>query len=396
MAKLSVKQLDVKDRRVFIRVDFNVPLDANQSITDDTRIVESLPTIKDVVGRGGKVILASHLGRPKGKRDMKQSLTPVAKALGDLIGKPVTMAPDCVGGETEAIANALRPGEILLLENLRFHPQEEENDPEFAKKLAALCDVYVNDAFGSAHRAHASTEGITKFVTQCAAGYLMDKELQFLGDKLMKNPARPLVAIIGGAKVGSKIDVFENLIKLCDVVLVGGGMTYTFAKVMNYEIGKSLFDAESFDTAKDLMKKFQSGKARVIFPVDAVVADKFAADATSHVVDIDAMPADMMGLDIGPETIKLFSAEIAKAATVVWNGPVGVFEMEKFAKGTRALAEACANSKAVTIIGGGDTAAAVNQMGLGDKMSHVSTGGGASLEFLEGKTLPGVAALTEA
>jgi len=396
MTKISVDQLQARGKRVFVRVDFNVPLTDDLSIRDDNRIRESLPTIKHLVDAGARVVLASHLGRPKGKRDMKQSLKPAGVRLAELIGKPVTLAPDCVGAEVKALVNAMKDGDVVLLENLRFHDAEEKNDKAFAQQLGELADLYVNDAFGSAHRAHASTEGITHFVKTCAAGFLMRKELDYLGDKLFSAPARPLVAILGGAKVSGKIDVISNLMGHVDTILIGGGMTFTFLKAQGFEIGKSLFDKDTFETAKELLVKFKGSKTKVLLPVDTVVADKFAADAQTKVVDVNAIPADMEGVDIGPKTIALFVAEIAKAKTVVWNGPVGVFEMAPFAKGTRALAEAMAASDAVTIIGGGDSAAAVAQFGLADKMSHVSTGGGASLEFMEGKVLPGVNALTEA
>ena len=396
MKKLSVNQLDVRGKRVFVRVDFNVPLGDDLSVRDDTRIRESLPTIKHLIAGGARVVLASHLGRPKGKRDMKQSLKPAAERLAVLLGQPVTLAPDCVGEQTKALVNAMKDGEVVLLENLRFHAEEEKNDEAFAKQLAELADLYVNDAFGSAHRAHASTEGITHHVGTSAAGFLMQKELDYLGEKLFQAPARPLVAILGGAKVAGKIDVIENLLNHVDVILIGGGMTFTFFKALGHEIGKSLFDAATFDTAKELLEKFKTARAKVVLPVDTLVADKFDASANTRVVSIDQIPADMEGVDIGPATIELFAKHIADAKTVVWNGPVGVFEIEPFAKGTRALADAMAKSGGISIIGGGDSAAAIAQFGLVDKMSHVSTGGGASLEFMEGKVLPGVAALTNA
>jgi len=408
MAKLSVNQLDVKGKRVLVRCDFNVPLDDNLAITDDVRIRESLPTIKHLLDKGAKVILCSHLGRPEGQRVPDMSLAPVAKRLSELLGFEVPLAPDCIGPDVEKMAAAVKEGRALLLENVRFHKEEDakknketkqfdEKRWDFTKKLASLADLYVNDAFGTAHRDHASTCGVTKFLKPSAAGFLIAKELKYLQEAL-DQPKRPLVAILGGAKVGSKIDVIRALLAKVDVLCIGGGMTFTFFKAQGREIGKSLFDADSFETAKALLEEFKTSKARVILPTDILVADKFGEDAKTKVVSVDAIPADMEGVDAGPNTIKAIEAELEKAGTVVWNGPVGVFEIDAFGKGTHAIAKklAAVTGKAVTIIGGGDSAAAIAKYGLADKVTHVSTGGGASLEFLEGKKLPGIAALDEA
>ncbi len=394
MAKKTIRDVNLNGKKVFVRVDYNVPLDENKKITDDMRIVESLPTIKHLLNQNAKIILASHLGRPKGEKNPKYSLKPVAERLSELLGKPVKFAPDCIGDEVKKMCNELKDGEIILLENLRFYKQEEKNETEFCKSLASLAEAYVNDAFGTAHRAHASTEGITKFLDIKVSGFLIEKELKYLGEAL-ENPQRPLVAIIGGAKVSTKITVMENLIKMVDVLLIGGGMTYTFLKAQGLEIGKSLLEEETVPQAKELLEKFKSSKARVILPVDCIVADKFEEAADIKTVDSNAIPAEWQGIDIGPKTLDIFISEITKAKTVVWNGPVGVFEIEKFAQGTKKLAEALAASDAITIIGGGDSASAVEKFNVKDKMSHVSTGGGASLEFLEGKILPGIAALEE-
>lgn len=406
MPKLSVSDIDVRGKRVLLRCDFNVPLDKSLQITDDIRITESLPTIRHLLAGGARLVVCSHLGRPDGQRKPEFSLAPVARRLGELLGRDVPLAPDCVGPEVEAIAAKLGDGDILLLENVRFHKEEEEKKDKatkqfspareaFVKGMAALADVYVNDAFGTAHRDHVSTCGVARVLKPRACGFLIQKELKYLKEAL-DSPQRPLVAILGGAKVGSKIDVIKALLAKVDTLIIGGGMTYTFANVMGYEIGKSLFDAESFETAKSLMAEIKSSKAKVLFPVDVVAADKFEAGARTVVADVDKMPADMMGLDIGPKTIELFSRELAAAKTIVWNGPVGVFEIEDFAKGTRALAEVIAASGAISIVGGGDSAAAVKQFGLEKRMTHVSTGGGASMEFLEGKKLPGIEILDEA
>lgn len=387
----AVDQLPVEGKRVLVRVDFNVPMTDEGVITDDTRIRAALPTIQHLLDRGASVILMSHLGRPKGQVVEKLRLDPVARRLGELLGRQVKKVNDCVGPEAEAAARSLRPGEVLLLENLRFHPEEEKNDPEFARKLASLADAYVNDAFGAAHRAHASTEAVARLLP-AAAGFLMLKEIQIMGGAL-ENPERPFLAILGGAKVSDKIGVIENLLGKVDVLAIGGGMSYTFLKAKGYEVGKSLLDEARIDLARRLMQEAEEKKVRLILPVDVVVAAEIAAEAQTQVVPADQIPADKQGLDIGPETAKLLAAEIRKARTIIWNGPLGVFEVEPFAKGTRAVAMAMAQADAVTIVGGGDTAAAAEQMGVAHRMTHVSTGGGASLEFLEGKTLPGVAAL---
>ena len=397
MNKLSIDNVDLINKRVLVRVDFNVPLDEKLNITNDIRIVESLPTIKKIISSGGKAILMSHLGRPKGERKPEFSLKPAAKRLSELLGKEVNLAPDCIGSDVEKMVNEMKPGDVILLENLRFHKQEEKDDPEFAKKLAKLGDVYINDAFGSAHRAHASTEGVTKFIKTCAAGYLMQKELDYLG-KALANPKRPYCAILGGAKISGKIDVIKNLLDKVDSLIVGGGMAFTFFKAEGKEIGKSLLEVEKLDLAKDLLQNLKSSKIKFLLPVDVVVADEFKNESPSKVVSVDNIPPDKMGLDIGPETIKLFSDELMKSKTIVWNGPMGVFEMDNFAKGTFEIAQVLAKATsggAVTVIGGGDSAAAISKAGLDKKVSHVSTGGGASLEFLEGKVLPGVAALTD-
>jgi phosphoglycerate kinase len=397
MNKLTINDIDLKNKKVLVRVDFNVPLDDNLKITDDIRITSSLPTIKKIVSDGGMAILMSHLGRPKGKPNPKYSLKPVAERLSQLLGKNVKLAPDCIGDQVKALVNAMKPGDVILLENLRFHEEEEKNDPAFAKQLAELGDVYVNDAFGSAHRAHASTEGLTKFISVSVAGYLMQKELDYLGGAI-DNPKRPYLAILGGAKISGKIDVIMNLFSKVDSMIIGGGMAYTFYKAEGKEIGTSLLEAEKIDVAKQVLEKAKTSKMKLLFPVDVVVAKEFNNDSPSEVVSIDKMPSDKMGLDIGPESIKLFREEILKSKTIVWNGPMGVFEMDNFAKGTDAVAQALVEATgkgAITVIGGGDSAAAIAKAGLADKVSHVSTGGGASLEFLEGKILPGVAALTD-
>ena len=388
MPKLSIKDLNLKNKIVFIRVDFNVPLSPDgQEITSDKRIKASLPSIKYALEQGAGLILASHLGRPKGKPNPAMSMKPVAKRLEEVLGRPVKMAPDCVGAEVEAMKPA--PGEVLLLENLRFHAEEEKNVPEFAQQLAKLCDVYVNDAFGSAHRAHASTEGMTKFVPQSAAGLLMDKELEYL-TMATQNPPRPCVAILGGAKVSDKIEVIENLMKFVDKLLIGGAMAYTFLKAKGEPTGKSLVEADKVELAKSLMEKAGD---RLVLPLDHVVAEVLEAGAANEVVE--TIPEGKMGLDIGPKTIAAYEAVIAGAKTIIWNGPMGVFEKPPFDKGTVALAKAVAGSGAVSVVGGGDSEKAIKSAGVADKISHISTGGGASLEFLSGLVLPGVAALTE-
>ncbi len=395
MAKRAVTELTLRGKRVFVRVDFNVPLDEQGCITDDSRIRASLPTIRYILDQGGRAILASHLGRPKGQIKESLRLRPVAKRLSELLGQEVKMAPDCIGPEVEKMVAALRDGVAILLENLRFHEEETKNDEGFSKQLAALADLYVNDAFGSAHNAHASTVGITRFVSQSAAGFLIEKELKYLGEAL-ESPARPLVAILGGAKVSTKIGVIKNLLKKVDVLLIGGGMAYTFLKAKGLEIGKSLLKEETLEAAKEILQDVEKTPGVFQLPTDCLVADKFDATANTRVVPVTEIPKEWQGVDIGPQTYEKFAAEIKKAKTVVWNGPVGVFEIEKFAEGTKKIAQLLASLDATTIIGGGDTAAAVNQYGLADKMTHVSTGGGASLKFLEGKELPGIAALSEA
>jgi phosphoglycerate kinase len=388
MSKLSIKDLDLKGKRVFIRVDFNVPLaNAGQEITSDKRIRASLPTIKYALERGAGVILASHLGRPKGKPHAEMSMKPVAAKLQELLGKPVTLAPDCVGAEVEVLLPA--PGGVLLLENLRFHAEEEANDPAFSQKLAKLCDVYVNDAFGSAHRAHASTEGMIAFVPQAAAGLLMDKELEYL-TLVTKNPARPCVAILGGAKVSDKIEVIENMAKVVDKVLIGGAMAYTFLKSQGHPTGKSMVEDDKVELASSLLK--QHGD-KLVLPVDHVVAAEFKEGAENE--NVTEIPAGKMALDIGSKTVEIYEGIIRGAKTIIWNGPMGVFEKPPFDKGTMALAHAVATSGAISVVGGGDSEKAIKTAGLSDKISHVSTGGGASLEFLSGQVLPGVAALTE-
>jgi len=396
MNKLTIRDLDLRGKRVFIRVDFNVPL-KDGVVTDDTRIRETLPTLKLAVEKGGRLVLASHLGRPKGGPDPKYSVKPAAKKLEELLGKPVAFASDCVGAEAQAKSKALKDGDVLLLENVRFHPEEERNDEAFSKQLAALCDgVFVCDAFGSAHRAHASVVGITKFVKQAAAGLLMEKEIAYIG-KAVSNPARPFVAILGGAKVSDKIEVVENLMKIADAMLIGGGMAYTFLKAQGLGVGKSLVEEEKLELAERILADAKAKNFKFLLPVDHVIAPEFKADAPSKVVDVRATPADQMGLDIGPKTVEAYKADIAKARTIVWNGPMGVFEMPAFAQGTLEIAKAVAaatTAGAISIVGGGDSVAAVHQSGVAKQISHISTGGGASLEYLGGRKLPGVEALT--
>jgi phosphoglycerate kinase len=393
--KKTIRDIDLKGKRVLIRCDFNVPLDSNQNITDDTRIRAALPTLEYLVTQGAKVVVMSHLGRPKGKAAAEFSLAPVAVRLAELLGKQVEFADSdvVVDDSVKEKVAALKDGDVLLLQNVRFRKEETDNEPGFAKELASLGDVFVQEAFGTAHRAHASTAGVADYLP-CVSGFLIEKEVKFLGSAL-QNPQRPFVAIMGGAKVGDKIKVIENLLTKVDTLIIGGGMSYTFYKAMGLEIGTSILDADNIDLAKMLLEKATSLNVKLLLPVDIVCADKFSNDAKYQTYSRDQIPSDMMGLDIGEETIKLYSEEIAKAKTVVWNGPMGVFEMENFAKGTKAIAEALATSDATTIIGGGDSAAAVEQFGLADKMSHISTGGGASLEFLEGKILPGISIIEE-
>ena len=396
MNKLSIRDLEMKGKRVFIRVDFNVPLEGGK-VSEDTRIRATLPTLRLAIERGARLVLASHLGRPKGKPDPKYSLAPVAARLRELLGKPVEFAADCVGPDAEAKSKALRDGDVLLLENVRYHPQEEANDPEFSKQLAALCDgIFVCDAFGSAHRAHASVVGITKNVRQAAAGVLMEKELAYLG-KAISNPERPFVTVLGGAKVSDKIEVVQNLMKLADAMLVGGAMAYTFLKSQGLPVGKSLVENDKLDLARGLLEEARSRNFRLVLPVDHVLAE--SPDSTvTKTADVTNTPEGWMGLDIGPKTVALFSQEISKARTIVWNGPLGMFEKPAFAAGTLGIARAVAAATAAgatTIIGGGDSVAAVEQAEVAEQISHISTGGGASLEFLAGDKLPGVEALTD-
>ena len=401
MSKLSIRDLPLNDHHVFMRVDFNVPLEDGR-LMDDTRIRETLPSIEYALRHGARLILASHLGRPKGKPNPKMSLKPVAERLRMLLdkelarGENVGFCPDCVGPEAVEMSAKLEKGQTLLLENLRFHTEEEANDENFAKQLGRLCQFYVNDAFGSAHRAHASTAGITKFVQKSAAGLLMEKELEYLG-KALHNPAKPFVAILGGAKVSDKIPVITNLMHKVDSLIIGGGMAYTFLKALGEQVGKSLVEEDKIELARQLLQEAKTRKLKFLLPVDHVAADKI--DINAHVQKIDqgqAIPAGMMALDIGPKTVEIFSEEISRARTIVWNGPMGVFEVAPFAKGTFAVAKTVAdNAGATTIVGGGDSVSAVHAAGVADKITHISTGGGASLEFLEGKKLPGVEALTD-
>ncbi|MBE5790748.1 MAG: phosphoglycerate kinase [Clostridiales bacterium] len=394
MNKKTVQDICVKGKKVLVRCDFNVPLDADKNITDETRINAALPTIKYLLDNGAAVILCSHLGRPKGEFNMKYSLAPVAKRLSEKLGFEVKLASDVIGESAKALAAEVKCGEAILLENVRFHAEEEKNDPDFAKALADMAEIYVSDAFGTVHRAHASTAGVAAYLP-AVAGFLIGKELDFLGSAV-EEPKRPFVAILGGAKVKDKIGVITNLIEKVDTLIIGGGMAYTFQKAMGKEIGKSLLDEERIELAKELMAKAEEKGVKLLLPIDNVCGNDFSNDCEMITVDAEeGIPADFEGMDIGPKSVELFSKAVKEAATVVWNGPMGVFEFENFAKGTLAVATAMAESEAITIIGGGDSAAAVTQMGLADKMSHISTGGGASLEFLEGKTLPGVACLQD-
>ncbi len=397
MAKLTIDDLNLSNKNVLVRVDFNVPLDEQQHVTDDFRIRAALPTIQKIMSDGGRAILCSHLGRPKGKRVDTMSLKPAADALSTLLEKNVIFADDCIGAEVLNLKKSLKNGDVLLLENLRFHAEETGNDPEFAKSLAEGCDLYINDAFGSAHRAHASTEGVTKYFGQCAAGYLMEKELEYLGGAL-ENPRRPFVTILGGAKISGKIDVINNLMNKADTLLIGGGMIFTFYKAQGREIGKSLLETDRVEMAGDILQKFKSSNCELELPGDVVVADKLEDGANTKTVNADEIPPDWLGVDIGLKTVADFKDILKNAKTIVWNGPMGVFEIPTFAKGTEAVARYLAEltgKGTTTIVGGGDSAAAVKEFGLSDQLSHVSTGGGASLELLEGKVLPGVAALGE-
>ncbi len=400
MAKKSVANLtktDLEGKRVLMRVDFNVPMD-NGAITDDTRIKAALPTINDLISKGAKVILCSHMGRPNGQVKESLRLTPVATRLSELLAKNVVKCDDCIGDEVTNAINAMANGDVVLLENLRFYGEEEANDPEFAQKLANNADLYVNDAFGTAHRAHASTEGVTHYLSPSVAGFLIEKELKFL-QSAIESPKRPLVAIIGGSKVSSKIGVIETLLEKCDKLIIGGGMIFTFYKARGLSVGKSLVEEDKIDLAKALEAKATERGVEFLLPTDVVVADNFAPDANAQTVDINSIPDGWMGLDIGPDSIKTFQDALTDCQSVVWNGPMGVFEFEQFAKGTEAIAHSLAEitgKGATTIIGGGDSVAAVEKVGVADKMSHISTGGGASLELLEGKVLPGIAALDEA
>ncbi len=401
MAKLSLSNLkksELEGKKVLVRVDFNVPLNDIGEITDDTRIKAAIPTIEYLISNSARVILAAHFGRPKGKVNEKMRLTPVAKRLSSLINKEVVLSNSCIGEEAISLSNSLKNGDILLLENVRFHSEEELNDSKFAESLSAHAEMYVNDAFGAAHRAHASTQGVTKFLSPSVAGFLLEKELQYLQGAI-DNPQRPLAAIVGGSKVSSKIGVLDSLLDKCDKIIIGGGMIFTFYKARGLNVGKSLVEEDKLQLAKDLEEKAKNKGVELLLPSDVVLADQFSPDANSKISSIDSINGDWMGLDIGPDSIKLFQNALSNCKTVIWNGPMGVFEFDKFSKGTNAiantLAELSTSSDVCTIIGGGDSVAAVEKAGLADKMSHISTGGGASLELLEGKILPGVSALDE-
>lgn len=391
--KMTIEDIDVNDKKVLVRCDFNVPQDDNGNITDDRRIVETLKTIKYLIDNNARVILCSHLGRPKGKFDNKYSLQPVAKRLSELLGQDVKMATDVIGDSAKSLVQDLQPKEVMLLENVRFHPEEEENDIEFSKQLAAFADIYVNDAFGTAHRAHASTAGVARFLP-AVAGYLIEKEIRIIGGAL-DNPQKPFIAILGGKKVSDKIGVIENLIEKANAIIIGGGMAYTFLKAKGYEIGKSICEEDKIELAKSLIAKAEEKNVELLFPLDVICANEISNNANAVCVDVDNIPADLSGVDIGPKTIEKFSEEIQKAKTVIWNGPMGVFEIEQFANGTNEIAKALSTIDGITIIGGGDSASAVEQCGYADKMTHISTGGGASLEYIEGKILPGIDCLND-
>ncbi len=393
-SKKTIKNIDIKGKKILLRCDFNVPLDKKTGeITDEIRITSSLPTIKYLLDSGAAVIACSHLGRPNGEWSSAYSMKPVAKMLSDLLKKPVKLSKDVIGEDAFALAGALQPGEIMLLENLRFHKEEEKNDPGFAKKLASMADVFVSDSFGTAHRAHASTEGVSHFLP-AVSGFLLDKELTALGGAL-NNPKRSFVTILGGSKVSDKLGVINNLLEKADTILIGGGMAFTFLKARGYSIGASICEDEKLDYAKEVMNKALNCGVSILLPLDVVVASEISDSAEASVVSIDSIPSDSMGLDIGPMTAEVFAGSIKTAGTVIWNGPVGVFEYPSFASGTLAVAKSMAETEAITIVGGGDSAAAINKFGFDDKMTHISTGGGASLEFLEGKELPGVACLLD-
>jgi phosphoglycerate kinase len=397
MKKLSIRDCDVKGKRVLARVDFNVPLDSDRVITDDTRIIESLPTVRDIVDRGGRLVLMSHLGRPRGQKNPDLSLAPVAARLAELVKNPLRFAHDCIGEDVKQKVAALKDGEILLLENLRFHVGEEANAAGFAKELASLGDVYVNDAFGTAHRAHASTVGVAEYIQTRAAGFLMEKELKALGEALNK-PSRPFVAVLGGAKIAGKIDLIKSLLDRVDALLVGGGMMYSFFKASGLEVGRSIVDEKYLPMCKELLSKTRPGRGRLLLPVDTIVAQEIDDNAPAREVSIADIPEDWIGVDIGPKSVDLFKAQIAGAKTVFWNGPMGVFEKPSFAEGTKAVARAIADATdrgAKTIVGGGDSVAAINLMGIANRFTHISTGGGASLEFMEGRALPGIDALCD-
>ena len=394
MAKLFIEDLDLQGKKVLMRVDFNVPLDDQQNVTDDTRIRAAIRSIQYILSKNASLILMSHLGRPKGKIVDSMKMDPVAAKLSELLGKPVKKLDDCVGADVEKAVQDMEPGELILLENLRFHAEEKSGDESFAKQLAGLCDVYINDAFGTSHRSDASMAPITKFVKQAAAGYLLQKEIDYLG-QAVENPEKPFIAIIGGAKVSSKISVLENLIDKVDTFLIGGAMSYTFLKALGKNVGKSLVEEDKLDVARQIMDKARSADTAFVLPIDHIVVNEVKEDAPSEITESEDISGDMIGVDIGPRTIEKYGAVIRDSKMVVWNGPMGIFEMKPFAKGTFSIGEIIAQTDCVSIVGGGDSVSAVNKAGLSDKISHVSTGGGASLEFLEGKTLPGIAALTD-